>query len=254
MKTKATVNAGGPPGTSDKWRVTVERFLSVLGLALLAVYVAARIHGAVLSRAVVQSFEASQTRSSLIEEPSGGQGSFHVDFSLWSEQRIEAYKQSLAQHFDQPLAVLRVARIDLEVPVLDGTDDLTLNRGVGRIVGTARPGEPGNIGIAGHRDGFFRRLKDLRVGDTMDLVTRDRTDTYVVDKMQIVNPDNVSVLQATTTPSLTLVTCYPFYFIGSAPRRYIVHASLTNSVQPRNSVPRRQNSTIPKKNNQEITK
>jgi sortase A len=253
MKT-ATVKAGDRRSTSEKWRVSVEHFLSILGLALLALYVAARIHGAVLSRAAVQNFEASQTQSSLRHEPSGGQSSLHVDFSLWSEQRIEAYKQSLAQHFSQPLALLRVEKIELEVPVLDGTDDLTLNRGVGRIVGTARPGGRGNIGIAGHRDGFFRRLKDLRVGDTIDLLMRDRTDTYAVDEIQIVNPDNIQVLRASTTPSLTLVTCYPFYFIGSAPRRYIVHASIRDSDQPSNSVLKLQNSKVPNKNNQEITK
>jgi sortase A len=253
MKT-ATVNAGDRQSTSDKWRVKVERFLSVLGLALLALYVAARIHGAILSRAGVLSFEASQTQSSVRQEPSAGHAPFHVDFSLWSEQRIEAYKQSLAQHFDQPLAVLRVAKIELEVPVLDGTDDLTLNRGVGRIVGTARPGARGNIGIAGHRDGFFRRLKDLRVGDAIDLVLRDRTDIYAVDEIQIVNPDDIRVLRAGTTPSLTLVTCYPFYFIGSAPRRYIVHALLADSAQPNNRVPKLQNSKVSNKNNQEITK
>jgi sortase A len=254
MKT-ATVKPADRRSTSDKWRANVERLLLVLGLALLALYVATRIHSAVLSRAAVLSFEASQTQSSVRQEPSGGgQGSFRVDFSLWSEQRIHAYKQSLAQHFDQPLALLRVARIELEVPVLDGTDDLTLNRGVGRIVGTARPGARGNIGIAGHRDGFFRGLKDLKVGDTIDLVMRDRTDTYAVDEIQIVNPDNIRVLRAGTTPSLTLVTCYPFYFVGSAPQRYIVHALLADSDRPSNRGPKLQNSKVPNKNNQEITK
>jgi len=124
------------------------------------------------------------------------------------------------------MALLRVRTIDLEVPVLDGIDDLTLNRGTGWIRGTTRPGESGNIGIAGHRDGFFRGLKDVKINDTMELVTGDRTDTYSVDQIRIVNPDDVSVLRPGTTPSLTLVTCYPFYFVGSAPQRYIVHASM----------------------------
>jgi sortase A len=92
------------------------------------------------------------------------------------------------------------------------------------------------------------------VGDPIDLVIRDRTDTYAVDEIQIVNPDNVRVLRASTTPSLTLVTCYPFYFIGSAPRRYIVHASVRDSDQPSNNVLKLQNSKVPNKNNQEITK
>jgi sortase A len=177
-----------------------------------------------------------------------------ADFSLWSEKRIEDYEESLVEHIGPPLAILRVAKIHLEVPVLDGTDDLILNRGVGRIAGTARVGSSDNIGIAGHRDGFFRGLKDLAVGDTMDLVTPSRTETYVVDKIQIVDPKDVSVLRPAKVPSLTLVTCYPFYFIGSAPQRYIVHASIADSAQPSNSALKLLNSTVPRKNNQEITK
>jgi sortase A len=177
-----------------------------------------------------------------------------ADFSLWSEKRIQGYKESLVKNVDPPLAILRVGRIHLEVPMFDGTDDLILNRGVGRIVGTARVGTNGNVGIAGHRDGFFRGLKDVRVGDTMDLVTPSSTETYVVDKIQIVDPKDVSVLRPAKVPSLTLVTCYPFYFIGSAPQRYIVHASIAESDQPSNTALKLLNSTVPKKNSQEITK
>ena len=115
--------------------------------------------------------------------------------------------------------------------MLEGTDDVTLNRGVGRIAGTSRVGESGNLGIAGHRDGFFRGLKDIAVGDKIELATANGTDTYVVDKIQIVNPNDVTVLRPTLESSLTLVTCYPFYFIGGAPQRYIVHASMLNSQQ-----------------------
>jgi sortase A len=201
----------------------------VLGFALLAVYVVVRTDGALLARARILSFEASQKSLSIPRGLSGRQDTSPVDFSLWSEKRIDSYKQSLAQRFDPPLALLRVAKIHLEVPVLEGTDDVTLNRGVGRIAGTARVGEKGNMGVAGHRDGFFRGLKDVGVGDSIDLVLPNRTDTYVVDKVEIVNPDNVGVLRPTSMASLTLVTCYPFYFIGSAPQRYIVHASIAAS-------------------------
>jgi sortase A len=204
----------------------IERALMVLGLGLLAVYVAMRTDGALLARARILSFEASRKSLSIPLGQSGRQNVSPVDFTLWSEKRIDSYKQSLVQRFDPPLALLRVAKIHLEVPVLEGTDDLTLNRGVGRIVGTARLGERGNVGVAGHRDGFFRGLKDMGVGDRIDLVLPNRTDTYVVDKVEIVNPDNVGVLRPTSVSSLTLVTCYPFYFIGSAPQRYIVHASI----------------------------
>ena len=99
------------------------------------------------------------------------------------------------------------------------TDDRTLNRGVGRIIGTARLGKAGNIWIAGHRDGFFRGLKDIAPGDTMELMMLNRTDQYVVKNVQITSPEDVSVLQPTSFYSLTLVTCYPFYFVGSAPQR-----------------------------------
>ena len=110
--------------------------------------------------------------------------------------------------------------------MLDGTDEFTLNRGVGRIARTSFPGQDGNIGIAGHRDGFFRSLKGISTGDAIELVTTSGTDVYTVDRIRITNPADVSVLQARTRRSLTLVTCYPFYLVGPAPSRYIVEASL----------------------------
>ena len=128
-----------------------------------------------------------------------------------------------------PLGVIEIPSLRLQVPILEGTDDLTLDRGVGHIAGTASPGESGNIGIAGHRDGFFRGLKDIHVGDTIDLQSQQGNSHYRVDEIQIVSPNDVSVLEPRTRPSLTLVTCYPFYFVGSAPSRYIVHATLANA-------------------------
>jgi len=115
--------------------------------------------------------------------------------------------------------------------LLDGTGALTLNHAVGRIAGTAWPGESGNIGIAGHRDSFFRGLRDVRVGDAIELETPTATNIYIVDQTQIVTPDAVDVLLPRSTPSLTLVTCYPFYFVGSAPQRFIVSASLTQQIE-----------------------
>jgi LPXTG-site transpeptidase (sortase) family protein len=89
---------------------------------------------------------------------------------------------------------LNIPKIHLEVPVFEGTDDLTLDRGVGRIVGTAHPGQPGNIGIAGHRDGFFRGLKDIAPGEEIELRVHDAVATYVVDQITVVTPQDVSVL------------------------------------------------------------
>jgi sortase A len=154
-----------------------------------------------------------------------------VDFSFWAEKRIGDYKKSLLRHWDPPLGLLRIPKISLEVVVLEGTDELTLNRGVGRIAGTAEIGEDGNIGIAGHRDGFFRGLKDLQVGDTLELVRPEGRDLYEVKEMDIVEPEDVYVLQDRTYTSLTLVTCYPFYYVGHAPYRYIVHGALKERFQ-----------------------
>jgi sortase A len=203
----------------------------VAGLAVLAFCAAAFIQGRLWSRASIRRFHDAQETSSpgTALRPTADKSG--VDFSLWSDKRIAGYKESLAAHFDAPLAVLRIDKIHLEVPVLEGTDDWTLNRGVGRISGTSPPGGAGNIGIAGHRDGFFRGLKDVQPGDRIVLETQHQPDTYVIDKVEIVAPNNTSVLLPTSVPSITLVTCYPFYFIGSAPQRYIVHASLTTPVE-----------------------
>ena len=162
------------------------------------------------------------------------------DFRFWSPKRIEAYQASFAAKIAAPLAVLKIPSIGIEVPVLEGTDDLTLNRAVGHIAGTPIPGEKGNIGIAGHRDGFFRGLKDIQPGDFLDLYTENGDARYVVEEINIVRPDDVSVLGPRPRPSITLVTCYPFYFVGSAPLRYIVHASAEDAVSlkaSRGSIP-----------------
>jgi sortase A len=95
---------------------------------------------------------------------------------------------------------------------------------LGHIEDTAPPGTDGNTGIAGHRDGFFRVLKDITEGDTIELQTLAGRETYRVERTWIVEPEDVSVLDPTPSRSLTLVTCYPFYFVGSAPQRFIVRA------------------------------
>jgi sortase A len=123
-----------------------------------------------------------------------------------------------------PAAVLHIARIDLEVPVHPGTDEEVLARGAGLIEGTARPGSEGNIGIAAHRDRQFRRLGELQVGDLIRLASPESDRDYRVTRLSIVSPSAVEVLDPTASPSLTLVTCYPFRFVGAAPQRYIVRA------------------------------
>src|SRR5215469_7117952 len=167
------------------WLRLVERFLLTLGFVLLGFYALARIHGVITLHAALRTFEAEQ------REVSGGKhllaGSLKTDFSLWDEKRIRAYKNSSSRRSD-PLAILKIPKLRIEAPVLEGIDDLTLNSGVGLIPGTALPGHFGNTGIAGHRDGFFRGLKDIAKGDKIVLVTLDSTDTYVVDSIYITQP------------------------------------------------------------------
>lgn len=203
-----------------------ERLLIAAGLICVLVYVCTRIYATAMYQSGLWSFSQLKSGSAIAKYEAHGRA---VDFSLWAGKCVTAYKQALATHMRAPLAVLSIPRLRLDVPVFEGTDELTLNRGAGRIVGTARPGEQGNIGIAAHRDGFFRGLKDVRPGDRIELAQLRRKFVYTVDNISVVDPGDVTVLHARPEASLTLVTCYPFYFIGDAPQRYIVQASLANS-------------------------
>jgi sortase A len=213
----------------------LERLLLFFGILLVSVYVANRAYSAIYSHASVQSFWAHQTSPPIVVEAQSIWHSGVPDFRRWSQKRIRAYQTSLAANISPPLGVLEISAIQLQVPVLEGTDELTLDRAVGHILGTAPLGATGNIGIAGHRDGFFRGLKDVHVGETIDVYTQRGRSRYAVDEIQTVSPDDVSVLAPRAKPSLTLVTCYPFYFVGSAPLRYIVHAMAADTNQLKSS-------------------
>jgi sortase A len=209
-----------------------ERALLAIGIASLGIYAAGLVDRLVLSRFALRDFDKG--RVAVVrgpESPPGATGGNEViDFSLWSRKRIVEFHETLSIRMKPPVAVLQVEKLNIRVPVFEGTDDLVLNRGVGWITGTARPGESGNVGLAGHRDGFFRGLKDIVAGDRMHLATGASVATYAVDEIEIVNPDNVGVLAPRRSPSLTLVTCYPFFFVGKAPQRFIVHAVLKEKV------------------------
>ena len=207
----------------------IERYAWSLGVGLLAAYGAIRCYGWVVQHDDLQRFtdlQEARQEAGFAGRAAGAAAALGArppaDFSLWSEKRVRAYREAAERDTDAPLAVLRIPSLELEVAVLEGTDDLVLDRAVGHIEGTARPGDSGNIGIAGHRDGFFRGLKDIRRGDVIELATLEGTETYVVDDLSVVEPETVAVLGPTSEPSITLVTCYPFYFIGSAPQRFIV--------------------------------
>jgi sortase A len=213
----------------------LERNLRITGTVFFCIYVFCTVSASVLSRVGVWAFHVHQEQHAQAATANPLPGIAGVDFALWSATRTQAYKDALAMKFASPLAVLSIPKIGLEVPVFDGTDELTLNRGAGRISGTVGPGEPGNMGVAAHRDGFFRKLKDVHVGDTIELAASGGNYKYTVENIEIVDPSNVSVLRSQPQPSLTLVTCYPFYFVGSAPQRYVVHASLIDSTMAANT-------------------
>ncbi|MFL6446424.1 MAG: class D sortase [Bryobacteraceae bacterium] len=198
----------------------------------MTLFVSAMIYRDVTLQQGLRSFDKS--RSVMMQSPQelldGDGDGEKVDLSLWSRQRIQAYRASLALTKNMPLAVLRLDKFKIRVPVYEGTDELALNRGAGWIMGTARPGETGNVGIAGHRDGSFRALKDIAIGDVIELSTAGAKATYAVDQIEIVYPDNVGVLLPRRLPSITLTTCYPFYFNGDAPERFIVHAALRQQI------------------------
>ena len=211
------------------WR-RAERVLLIVGVILLLTYTIAKLHSTISSRLAVESFTNEHATAIKLADGTGRVGtSGAVDFSIWSPKRILAYQESLITKRELPEAILRIPNLRIEVPVYEGTDDLTLNRGVGRILGTAKIGGSGNIGIAGHRDGFFRGLKDIALGERLELLTTDKSIHYIVEQIEIVQPENVSVLTERGVPSLTLVTCYPFYFVGDAPQRFIVHAKAVGS-------------------------
>jgi len=198
-----------------------ELALWTVGLVLLAFWGAMRGYGGWSAHREVLRFDeaVAHPRAAIVPALTTA-----VDTSLWSASRRQRYEAVPAPASGSAIAVLRIGSIGLEVPVLEGTDELTLDRAAGHIEGTPGPGTDGNVGIAGHRDGFFRGLKDLDRGDLIEVRTPEGTTEYVVSELRVVEPDDVSVLGPTNSPSLTLVTCYPFYFVGPAPQRFVARA------------------------------
>jgi LPXTG-site transpeptidase (sortase) family protein len=152
------------------------------------------------------------------------------DKSLWNGTRITDYEESLKVDTAPPLGILTIEKLNIQVPIYNGTDEFILDRGAGRIKGMAKMDEAGNLGISGHRDGFFRGLKDIQVGDDIAIQTTRGVENYAVSSITIIPKEDISVLEPTTEKMLTLITCYPFYFVGHAPKRYIVTATPRQSL------------------------
>jgi len=158
-----------------------------------------------------------------------------------------AYQRAEGREFDRMLAVrttgsvpavtalqrptpsavigrLSVPSLHLYAMVREGVGPKTLKLAIGHIPATALPGQPGNIAVAGHRDTFFRGLKDLKTGDRIQFSTLSGDFEYLVDSLTVVSPDNAGSLAPTPENVLTMITCYPFYFVGDAPKRFVVRA------------------------------
>ena len=189
-------------------RLIVERLLLLVALAAFG-YVAGSVGGA----ALYQDYESKQLDAVL----------------RGAQPRAQAAAVAIERRV---LGRLEIPTLGVSTIVREGEDARTLQLAVGHIAGTALPGAAGNMGLAGHRDTFFRRLREINPGDVIRLVAVEGTYTYVVDSTQIVDPDDLWVLNPTPEPSLTLVTCYPFTYLGTAPERFIVRARLVPAAAP----------------------
>jgi sortase A len=155
----------------------------------------------------------------------------------WLYQARESRGFDLAIQKDQPrsdraspgagalIGRLQIPRLGMTVMVVEGVDENELRRGAGHIPGTTPPDQHGNVAIAAHRDTFFRPLRNIRRNDTIQLTTLHGVYKYRVVSTAVVKPDDVQVLDSTSRDTLTLITCYPFYFVGAAPERFIVRAA-----------------------------
>jgi sortase A len=213
----------------------VELALLGTGLTLLFLYAVTRFDAQAGREEAIANFDAAEEIAAVGGEASDSgvpvkelsqvpSDALEPNQALWAENRIVAYRQSLNVGTGALEGVLSIPAVELEVPIFEGTSELALNRGAGRIEGTAAIGGPGNVGIAGHRDGFFRVLKDVQLNDEIIVRSVGETTRYRIAELLIVSPKDVWVLDPTDEATLTLVTCYPFYFVGSAPQRYIVKA------------------------------
>jgi LPXTG-site transpeptidase (sortase) family protein len=188
----------------------VQRACFVLGTLALGAYAFAVFAGEAGRRADLEAFAAEAA------EPNQ---------SLWSESRVREFAASRGLVVEPPVAVLRIPSVDLVVPVYPNESELHLNRGVGLVEGSGSPDKGGNAAIAGHRDGYFRVLMNVKLGEIIEIQTRLSTHRYRIDSIDIVDQADTRLLVDTAEPTVTLVTCFPFYFVGHAPQRFLVRGT-----------------------------
>jgi sortase A len=199
-----------PPRRPSRARRWLERLLVVIGVVCLGYY----LYSYAEAR-LYQSFEDQQLDAIL----QSGTAARPADAAGAAPRRRAPVPGSTIGRIEIP-------RLRVSAVIRAGIDARTLQLAVGYIPGTALPGEQGNLGLAGHRDTFFRRLRDINPDDEIRVTTKDGVFRYYVQRTNIVQPKDVWVLNATNYPALTLVTCYPFTWVGSAPKRFIVRAAL----------------------------
>ena len=220
-------------GSNRRWIRATEWIFLLAGLAALDVYV--WVNTSTLLDQGYQDWAFDETMRGLQPTVKG----FVADEIYWlfgghtkietevPQQKLEPVPREKAPLPEQLLGRLSIPRLKVTAMVREGADSATLRRAVGHIPGTALPGHPGNVALAGHRDTFFRALRNIQKDDKIDFETESGTYQYVVESTKIVAPRDVGVLAASRDKVLTLVTCYPFYYVGSAPKRFIVRATET---------------------------
>lgn len=211
------IRSNGPVGTA------------VTALLAMLTFMAGGASAFAQGAATVESASAApQADLVWIQDPWLGESQLTMvrepDFSLWDASQVADYEAALQADYPPPLGVLTISALGIQVPVYNGADERILDRGAGRIKGMGRMDGLGNLGISAHRDSFFRGLKDIQPGHEILVQTTRGVDRYAVSGIDIVDKHDHSVLEETGDRRLTLVTCYPFYYVGHAPKRFIVTA------------------------------
>jgi sortase A len=194
---------------NERARRRFGRGLLICGVGLLAVWLGLTLDGRAYQAMLAHRLE------SIVRSPHGRSSHGGAQTA-----RVEAIASGLIGRIEIP-------RVGISAIVIEGTGGRVLRRGVGHIERSAFPGEPGNVALAAHRDTYFRDLKDVAVGDLIRITTPDGAYAYRVDSILVVTPDRGDLLDDAGRPELTLVTCYPFYWVGPAPKRFVVRASQT---------------------------
>lgn len=214
-----------------------ERVLGTAGVLLLAFCGFLYIDGSIQSRIALKEFTAELPHATAADQLNGATSdsrhaaAFAVNTSGSSGIAASIVSSKPAAGAAAAVAELKVPKLGLDLPVFADTSRRSLNRGAGWIAGTAAPSDAnGTIGIAGHRDRFFRPLKQIARGDEIVLASPQGVQTFTVDAIAIVTPKNTAMLRSGTQRALALVTCYPFSYIGPAPKRFVVHAYLKQQI------------------------